>query len=148
MVDRDRDYERHTGNDSLLKWNGENGLVEVPVTTKDWSRDETHEEIQHDGSLNPTLTTTELRYSGSFEYTGQHPDVLEEFFTYDEEDGIAKRGTLSVREFNHDTGAHVVTYTFHRVKANSVSRDNPSDGTSSTTVDWDAENMTMERFDE
>lgn len=150
MVDRDRDYERHTGRDAKLKWQNADGEIkEFPVTSTDWSRDHTHEEIQHNGSLNPTLTTTELRYSGSFEYDGQNPGVLSELlYSNDTQDGRSVAGTLTVREYNHDTDQKVVIYTFYRVKANSISRDNPADGVSSTTVDWDAENMTTTRFDE
>lgn len=148
MVDRDRSLERHTGNDAKLKWDSGDGMVEIDVTDVSWDRDHTMEEVQHNGSLNPTLTVTELRYSGSFDYEGQNPDALADLVVTQ---GSARekqptRGTLTIREYEHDSEEKNVVYTFRRVQISNISRDYPADGVSSTSVDWEAEDMDIERF--
>lgn len=143
-----RSLERHTGADALIKFDDGSGYVRFPVTSVDWSRDYSMEEIQHDGSMKPTLATTNIRYSGSFEYTGQNPEALETV-AYSGEDAAVEqdrpvRGTLTIKEFNHDDADDKVqTITFQRVLVSSTGRDLPSDGTSSTSFDWAAENMTI-----
>lgn len=143
-----RSLERHTGADSLLKFDTGEGFQRFPVTSVDWSRDYSMEEIQHDGSMKPTLATTEIRYSGSFEYTGQNPEALLAV-SQSAEDGPVEqdrpvRGTLTLKEYNHDSNDDTVqTITFQRVLVSSTSRDLPSDGTSSTTFDFNAEDMTI-----
>lgn len=140
---RDRSLERHTGHDAKLKWDAGDGFTEIPVTNVSWDREHTNNDVQHNGSLSPTMTTTGIRYSGSFEYSGQNPDILTNLIVSEGEAraGSGVRGILSIREYNHDTEEKEVTYTFRRVKINNMSRDLPSDGSSSTTVDWDAEEM-------
>lgn len=140
---RDRSLERHTGHDAKLKWDAGDGFTEVPVTNVSWDREHTNNDVQHNGSLTPTMTTTGIRYSGSFEYNGQNPDILTDLIVGEGEAraGSGVRGTLTIREFNHDSGEKNVVYTFLRVKINNISRDLPSDDSSSTTVDWDAEGM-------
>jgi len=141
-----RSLERHTGADALIKFDDGNGYKRFPVTSVDWSRDYSMEEIQHDGSMKPTLATTNIRYSGSFEYTGQNPEALKTV-AYNNEDAPVQqdrptRGTLTIKEFNHDNADDKVqTITFQRVLVSSTSRDLPADGTSSTSFDWSAEDM-------
>lgn len=120
-------------------------MVEIPVTNVSWDREHTNNDIQHNGSLTPTLTTTGVRFSGSFEYTGQNPAILEDLVIAEGEvrGNQGTRGTLTVREYNHDTEEKNYTYSFARVQINNISRDLPSDGSSTTSVDWDAEDMSM-----
>lgn len=150
MTNRDnadgRQLERHTGADSLLKFGGH----EIPVTDVSWSRSHNQEEVQHNGSLNPTLATTDVRYSGSFEYNGQNPEVLEAISIdpgAGEGQNRPERASLTLREYESggdpQEGERVITVTFKRCIATSIDRDNPSDGVSSTSVDWEAEDMFM-----
>ena len=145
----DRSLERHTGADALIKFDdGEDGYKEFPVTNVDWTRDYDMADIQHNGSLKPTLSTTGIRYDGSFEYEGQNPEALQTFSITGEDAGIERdrpvRGTLTIKEFNHDDqDEEVQTITFKRVLITNTNRDLPSDDVSSTSWDWEAEDMTV-----
>lgn len=145
----DRSLERHTGAQSLLKFNTGDGYVEIPITSVDWNRAASTEEIQHNGSMNPTLSTSELRYDGSFEYEGQNPSLLTEISTQAEGGAIQKnrpkRGTLTLKEYNHDDNdVTVTTVTFKRVLITDIDRSLSSDGVSSTSCDFQAEDMLIE----
>lgn len=160
----DDSLERHTGADSKLKWkitdagvDGGDKYYEVPVTNFQWTRDYSTEQIQHNGSMKPTLGTTEIRFSGSFEYTGQNPELLQHLMhssnlgKYDTggsdnigsiEDNRPIRGTLTHKEYNHDKPDEVeATITFRRVLITSHDRDVGSGDTSSSSFDWEAEDM-------
>lgn len=148
--DGDRNLERHTGADSLLKVDIEDGgTYEVPISSVTYSRDYTLEEIQHNGSLNATLTTSEIRYSGSFEYNGQDPTIMKQLMHGEDASGSAvidrnrpKRSTITVREYDHDDGNKVVsTITFRNVMIDTNDRDLTVGDISSTTFDWQAEDM-------
>jgi len=148
-----RALERHTGADARLKINpddpaaGDIGEFEVTVTNVTWTRDYTFEEIQHNGSLEATLSTSEIRYNGSFEYEGQNPDVIDTLM-HSETGQIIDRNrpvrfTLTVKEYDHDDGETVnATITFERVLITSNDRDLTPGDVSSTTFDWEAETMT------
>ena len=142
----DTSQERHTGADSLLKINIDDTYYEVPVTNVDWNRDYTIEEVQHNGSLNPTLTVSEIRYSGSFEYEGQNPGLIKKLM-HDEDNGNIDRNRprrfdLTIKEYNHDDGDEVeATITFTEVLVESNDRTVSSAEVSSTTFSWQAENM-------
>lgn len=140
--------ERHTGASSLLKFNDGTGYVEIPVTNVSWTRDHNTNDLQHNGTMKPTITTTGVRYSGSFEYDGQNPDLIDAFLQTNDEgngsihDGRPTRGTLTINEYNHDQNGTVVqTVTLKNVMPTSFNRDLPSDGSSSTSVDFEAEDM-------
>lgn len=151
----DRTYERHTGADGLLKFEpdeGENAgtYLEIPVTSVDWAREYSTEDVQHNGTQSPTLTTTGIRYNGSFEYEGQNPDLMDALTLRDESLDHRRnrpiRGTLTLKEYEHDDGdTTVVTITFKRVLITNISRDYPADGVTSATIDWEAEDMIVVR---
>ena len=143
-----RSHERHTGADALIKFDDGEGYKEFPVTNVDWTRDYDMADIQHNGSLKPTLSTTGIRYDGSFEYEGQNTSALETFSITDEggiiEQDRPVRGTLTIKEYNHDDNDEEVrTITFERVLITNTNRDLPADDVSSTSFDWEAENMTV-----
>jgi len=144
----DKSLERHTGASSLLKFDSGDGYVEIPITNVSWTRDHNTNDLQHNGSMKPTITTTGVRYNGSFEYDGQNPELLDQFLQTDGSgngsihDGRPTRGTLTINEYNHDdTDAQEQTVTFKNVVPTSFNRDLPSDGSSSTSVDFEAEDM-------
>lgn len=143
----DKSLERHTGASSLLKFDSGDGYVEIPVTNVSWTRDHNTNDLQHNGSMKPTITTTGIRYSGSFDYDGQNPELLNAFLQTNEgssgiHDGRPTRGTLTINEYNHDANESVEqTVTLMNVMPTSFNRDLPSDGSSSTSVDFDAEDM-------
>ena len=148
----ERSLERHTGADARLKFDADmgedTGYVEIPVTDVDWTRDHTTEDIQHNGSQTATLTTTGIRFNGSFEYEGQNPGLLYAFLNTDDEaasttesGGRPTRGTLTIKEDNNDTGEEVRTISFKRVQATSFDRSYPADGVTNTSVNFEAEDM-------
>lgn len=144
----DKSLERHTGASALLKYDSGDGYVEVPVTNVSWTRDHNTNDTQHNGSMKPTITTTGIRYNGSFEYDGQNPALLDAFLQTNGasngalHDGRPTRGTLTVNEYNHDdTDSIEMTVTFKNIMPTSFNRDLPSDGSSSTSVDFEAEDM-------
>lgn len=146
----DKSLERHTGASSLLKFDSGDGYVEIPVTNVSWTRDHNTNDLQHNGSMKPTITTTGIRFSGSFEYDGQNPDLLDAFLQTNGQsngglhDGRPNRGTLTINEYNHDdTDSVEQTVTLKNVMPTSFNRDLPSDGSSSTSVDFDAEDMIL-----
>ena len=167
--DSKRELERHTGADGYVKFDltdadldtssdsltGDySGAIEIPVENIDWNRSFDTNDVQHNGSLAPTLTTTGVRFDGSFEYTGQNPDLMELMARANTSAGPRKhrpiRGTLTLIEHNHDglsgqgdTAAREQKITFSRVLITDVSRDYPSDDSTSVTVDWEAEDMTQ-----
>ena len=141
-----RSLERHTGSDGLLKFDTGDGFKRFPISNVSWTRDIGTNEVQHDGSLKPTLTTTDIRYSGSFEYSGQNPDALLSVNQTEEGGSIEQdrpvRGTLTIKEYNHDAnGQTVQTVSFKRVLVTSTNRELPADGSSSTSFDFNAEDM-------
>jgi len=145
----DRSLTRHTGADGLIKFDpGDgSGAREIPVTNVSWDRDFSMNDTQHNGSLKPTLTTTGIRYTGSFEYDGQNPQVME-LMTIDGGNNVEKgrpvRGTLTVKEYNHDDETETVaTITFKRVLVENSSKDYPSDGSSSHSYSWQAEDVSI-----
>lgn len=149
----DRSLERHTGADAILKFTIEDGeeetQYEVPVTNFSWTRDYTTEEVQHNGSLNPTLTTSEIRYNGSFEYEGQNPSVLTKLLQSQATGGSVnrnrpQRATITMKEYNHDDGDKVeMTVQFKRCLVTSNDRDITSGDVSNTSFDWEAEDMSI-----
>lgn len=148
-----RHLERHTGAQSKLKFQSSDGtMYNIPITNVSWTRDTTTEEIQHNGSMSATLSTSEIRYSGSFEYTGQNPKALKKIVVTEDDAKVENnrpvRGTIEFHEYEHDDfnngdGRSVQTFEFLRVLCTSVNRDNPSDGSSTTSVDFEAEEMKM-----
>ena len=148
-----RSHERHTGADAIIKFDpGEDTYKKFPVTNVDWTRDYDMADIQHNGSLKPTLSTTGIRYDGSFEYEGQNTSALSTFSVTEEGGSIEHdrpvRGTLTIREYNHDdNGETVRKITFERVLITNTNRDLPADDVSSTSFDWEAENMIVKTED-
>lgn len=179
-----RSLERHQGADAVLKVSfedqqllnahiaenhpfvGEGGTYEIPITNVDWTKDFSHEEIQHNGGLEATLTTTEIRYSGSFEYEGQNPQVLNGLSVVAAKDGAnvipnhipdnrPVRFKMAVTEYNHDnlrstqsgqleaSGQSVKEQTviFKRVLISSNDRSISAGDSSTTSFDWSAESM-------
>lgn len=142
---------RHTGAQSKLKISpqGEDEYYEVPITNVDWDRDVEVADIQHNTSLNPVLATTGLRYTGSFEYEGQNLEVMDLLMQRGEDGDLQPnrpiRVTITVKEYNHDDPDEVVrTIRFHRCIVENNSRDLPSDDVSSTTFDFQAEDMEID----
>lgn len=153
-----RSLERHTGADALLKFDAEmgeeTGYVEIPVTDVSWTRDHTTEDVQHNGSQTATLTTTGIRFNGSFEYEGQNPGLLDAFLNTNDQrasttddGGRPTRGTLTIQEDNNDTGDEVRTISFIRIQATSFDRSYPADGVTNTSVDFEAEDMMINQTD-
>lgn len=153
-----RSLERHTGADAILKFevydsqSPHDGTVyRVPITNFTWTRDYTTEEIQHSGSLNPTLSTSEIRYNGSFEYEGQNPEVMDVLMHSPEQGGTIERNrpvrvNIFMEEYSHDDGDEVVsTIRFDRVLITSNDRDVTVGDVSSVTFDWEAEDMKYTR---
>ncbi len=150
-----RRLERHTGSDALIKIKrddpvgGEQDSFELPVTSVDWSREFSSEAIQHTGSLEPTLTTTELRYSGSFEYEGQIPEFASAVLidgSADDYSHIDKnrpaRFKLTVNEYNHEPGDEIVyTVVFKRCMVTSMDRDVSTGDITTHSFDWEAETV-------
>jgi len=139
--------ERHTGADALIKFKVGESFKEIPVTNVSWTRDYSTNDLQHSGSLKPTLTTTGVRFNGSFEYDGQNPDALE-LVAQGGDSNVSPetptRGTLTIKERDHDNdGNNIMTITFTDVLVMSNNRDLPADGSSSTSYDWEAEDMTV-----
>ena len=151
----DRTLERHTGADGIIKFNPDEGddagtYLEIPVTNIDWNRDYTTEDVQHNGTQSPTLTTTEIRYNGSFDYEGQNPNLMDAITLRDESLNHRRnrpiRGTLTLKEYEHDDQDEtVMTITFKRVLITSINRDYPADGVTSASIDWEAEDMIVTR---
>ena len=160
-----RKYERHTGADGLLKFDlnedyvtnsdldGDySGFVEIPVTSVDWNRSFDTNDVQHNGSLSPTITTTGVRFDGSFEYTGQNPNLIQALAFRDGTAANRKqrpiRGTLTIIEHAHDTSENSPDQeqkiTFKRCLITDVNRDYPSDDSTTASVDWEAEDMDHE----
>lgn len=140
--------ERHTGADALIKFKANGSYKEIPVTNVSWNRDFSTNDLQHSGSLKPTLTTTGVRFEGSFEYDGQNPDALELVAQNTEDSNVSPerptRGTLTIKERDHDNdGNNIMTVTFTDVLVMSNNRELPADGSSSTSYDWEAEDMTV-----
>jgi len=162
-----RELERHNGADGVLKVSlsdkkavgddhpfKDGSQYEIPVTNVSWSRDYTLEEIQHNGSLEATLGTSEIRYSGSFEYAGQDPTALEGLVAGKTTASDARhidanrpiRFKLTVQEFNHsktksDSKVIETTAVFKRVVCSTNDRDLSSGDSSTTSYDWQAETM-------
>lgn len=155
-TDAGRALERHTGADAILKFTVDDAAKDddttyrIPVTNVQWTRDYTTEEVQHNGSLNPTLSTSEIRYSGSFDFEGQNPEVMD-LIMHDASGQIIDRnrpvrGRLTIEEYNHADGETIVsTVIFKRVLVTSNDRDLSVGDISSTTFDWQAEDMKIIR---
>jgi len=145
----DRSHERHTGAHSLLKFDAGdgNGYYEIPVTDVSWTREYNTTDIQHNDDMNPTIATTGIRYNGSFEYQGQNITALEKLIETSSDSNIQEnrpiRGTLTVKEYNHDDDSLVSTVTFKRVIVTNNERSLPSDDVSSSSFDFEAEDMTI-----
>jgi len=155
-----RSLERHTGSDALVKFKiddpasgDETKIYEIPVTSVDWTRDYSFDEVQHNGSLEPTLATTEIRYNGSFEWQGQNPFAMDKLLqgpsTADNARHIDAnrpiRFKLTVEEYNHerlnddDEEKTEHTVVFKRCMITSADRDLSTGEVSSMTIDWEAE---------
>lgn len=157
-----RKLERHTGADGVVKFDLESsdldtealgldssitgGKFEIPVTNVDWNRSFDTNDIQHNGSQAPTITTTGVRFDGSFEYTGQNPNLLEALAARNDANNGREhrpiRGTLTIKETDAANNDQVQTITFKRCLLTDTTRDYPSDGSTTVTVDWEAEDMT------
>lgn len=149
-----RELERHTGADGILKFevndpvSSDDGAVyRVPITNVQWTRDYTTEEIQHNGTLAPTLSTSEIRYSGSFEYDGQNPGIMD-LVRHEKSGAVIERdrpvrGNITIKEYSHQDGNTVVqTITFLRCLITSNDRDMSVGDVSNTTFDFEAEEFT------
>lgn len=148
--------ERHTGADAIIKVDGE----EVPVTNVTWDRDVGTTNVQHSNTsatttnpLKPTKVITSLDYSGSFEYDGRNENIRSLLWR---DDGEPKRFVLTVRETpgrenTADSGlaegstfAGIKrTFTFTNAMVTGSSRDIPSDDVSSTSFDFEAEDLNV-----
>lgn len=157
-----RKLERHTGADGIVKFDleesdldtGTLGLdgtitgskLEIPVGNVDWNRSFETNDIQHNGDQTATITTTGVRFDGSFEYTGQNPNLMEMLTARNSANNGRKhrpiRGTLTIKETDAANNDKVQTITFKRCLLTDTTRDYPSDGSTSVTVDWEAEDMT------
>jgi hypothetical protein len=145
--------ERQTGDKALLKFNPGGGeTFEIQFSNVSWSRDIGTTEVQHNDSLKPTIATTDVRFSGSFEYQGTNFDAINKLLygvDVQQDDRIVRessepvRGTLTVKETVED-GTEVLdeyTYIFKGCVVTSNSRDIPSDDVTSTSYDWVAEDL-------
>jgi len=144
--------ERQTGDKALLKFNPGGQTFELQFSNVSWSRDIGTTEVQHNDSLKPVIATTDIRFSGSFEYQGSNFDAMNQLLYGRDVESNGRivressepvRGTLTVKETVED-GATIVdeyTYIFKGVVVTSNSRDIPSDDVTSTSYDWVAEDM-------
>lgn len=164
--DSDKDLFRHTGSDAIIKFQATDALAEsadgdvddqiyeIPVTNVNWTSDYTHEEIQHNGSLSPTLAPSEIRYSGSFEWEGHNPKAMQLLTSPEAGNDVwhvdrmrPTRFKLTVREFNHggivedSDDLTEQKATFLGCLAETVDRDLSAGEVSSTTIDFGAEKM-------
>lgn len=140
MVTRDRNDQRATGQDAVLKFKPNDGSekVEVAITNVSWTRDQETTEIQDNQGLSAVIATTGVRFSGSFEYDGRQYDVLTK--TFDGDDPV--RATISVREVDDDgDSVEAYVYTFKHAMVTSQSRDYPADDVASASFDFVAEEM-------
>lgn len=136
----DTQERRVRGTDAVLKLSGSH---EISVSNVSWDREVNTDEIQLNDSLKPTITTTGLRFSGSFEYEGTNNKLQTAIFsdgTATAERGEPNRfGTLVYKE-NYADGTSR-KFTFRRVMITSMSRDAPSDGIVSASFDFVAEDL-------
>lgn len=168
-----RSRERHTGSDALIKFRTQDPTLgaeendevyEIPVTNVQWTIDYTMEEAQHNGTLEATLSTSEIRYNGSFEWDGQNPEAMSTLLLgagnasdLNHVDQMRPtRFNMTVQEYNRQftksnenyegnvrgTGDGEVieqTVVFRRCLPTSIDRDLSSGELSSATIDWEAE---------
>jgi len=134
---------RITGQEAIIKA----GDQEIAVTNVSFSIDPQSTDVQTDQSMKPTLVTTGLRYSGSFEYDGGQ-DVIRNLMFYSagesdyHEAGEPKRVTMTVKEEAPEEGAaggFPRTWTLEEVQVTGLSRDVPSDDVASSSWDFDCE---------
>jgi|APHM01.1.fsa_nt_gi hypothetical protein len=141
-----------TGQDAVVKLNTDaSNSPEIVVSNVSWTRDVNTNDVQLNDSMNPTHVTTGLRYSGSFEYDGRDFDLNSELLLSDATEQLeanhpVQGNTLTVTERpqpKSDDSSEKYIYTFKNVKITSQSRDMPSDGSSSTSWDWIAEDLSV-----
>lgn len=143
-----RENDRMTGQQAVLKFdNGAGGLQEIPINNVSWSRDVSTTEVQDNQGLTPVIATTGLRFSGSFEYSGQNESAVDELFNHGSAKGAVEaneptRGTLVVREENRE-GDSQVRYKFKDAMVTGQSRDYPADDIASTSFDFVAEDLAV-----
>lgn len=142
--------ERHTGQKARLLFEANGTSYELIISNVSWSRDTGTTDIQHNDNLKAVKALTDIRFSGSFEYSGQNFDAINTFVyptaSGDAESNQPVRGNLIVREQDPATDEEYV-YTFKQCVVTSQSRDLPSDDASSTTYDWEAEDLVVKKFD-
>lgn len=136
--------ERHTGADAIISIPNGN---DIPVTNVSWDQDVNTTDVQQTktggSNANPlkaSIAITGLRYSGSFEYDGKNEDLRQKLW---EEDGTPKRVTMTVKEEPGEGSSTSRTFTFSNVIVTGMSRDVPSDGVSSTSWDFEAEDLNV-----
>lgn len=147
--------ERHTGQDAKLKFKTSAGsekktkTYEITVSNVDWSRSTGTTDVQHNDGLTAVKALTDIRFSGSFEYSGQNFDAINAFVhgnSTGKKDGKTEigepaRGTLTVKETDPENTSTSYIYTFKNCVVTDTSRSNPSDDSSTTSMDWEAERM-------
>lgn len=146
--------EHFTGQDAKLTFKTDAGSgdsaskYEIPISNVSWSRDVGTSNVNNNNGLKATKVLTDIDFSGSFEYSGQNWDALNAFMfgtqVGEHESSEPARGTMTVTE--EDKSGDKFLYTFKRVIVTSESRDVPSDGASSTSFDWEAEDMVLKHI--
>lgn len=134
---------RITGQEAIIKA----GDQEIAVTNVSFSIDPQSTDVQTDQGMKPTLVTTGLRYSGSFEYDGGQDQIRNLlFYVATESDyheaGEPKRVTMTVKEEAPEEaagGGFPRTWTLEEVMTTGMSRDVPADDVASTSWDFECE---------
>jgi hypothetical protein len=148
--------ERHTGQDAKLKFKTSAGssntakTYEIAVSNVDWSRSTGTTDVQHNDGLTAVKALTDIRFSGSFEYSGQNFDAINAFAHGNTNEGKVEvgkpaRGTLTVKEEDPEDASTTYIYTFKNTVVTDTSRSNPSDDSSTTSMDWEAEGMLVKK---
>jgi len=146
--------EHFTGQDATLTFKTDAGSAdaakkyEIPISNVSWSRDVGTSNVNNNNGLKATKVLTDIDFSGSFEYSGQNFEALNAFMYATEqgehESSEPARGTMTIKEQGEDSEKYL--YTFKRVIVTSEGRDVPSDGASSSSFDWEAEDMVLKKI--
>jgi len=124
--------EEERGYDTTVVVNG----TDIPVTNVSYDIEANTEEIQFNDSMTPTIATTGMTYSGSFEHAGSNSDALNPARDSRGFPRVEENTTIIIREWER-------TVKFTGVIIQNRSKDMPSDGRTSETYDFVAEDVTI-----